>query len=54
MASQINGQLAVGAPAALSFEPIAIPTLRDNWLQHHELVLRSSVQTIDRYRRLGI
>ena len=51
MASQINGQLAVGAPAALSFEPIAIPALRDNWLQHHELVLRSSVQTIDRYRR---
>ncbi len=50
MAAQINGQLAVGAPAALSFEPIAIPELRDRWLQHHEQVLRSSVQTINRYR----
>jgi integrase len=50
MAAQINGQLAVGAPAALSFEPIAIPELRDRWLQHHEQVLRSSVQTLNRYR----
>jgi len=49
MAAQINGQLAVGAPAALSFEPITIPDLRQRWLDHHELVLRSSVQTIRRY-----
>ena len=26
------------------------PNLRDRWLQHHELALRSSVQTINRYR----
>jgi hypothetical protein len=49
-AAQINAQLAVGAPTALSFLPITIWDLRDRWLQHHELVLRSSVQTIDRYR----
>jgi integrase len=50
MAAQINGQVEVGAPAALSFEPISIPQLRERWLEHHELVLRSSVQSIRRYR----
>jgi integrase len=40
----------VGAPTALSFEPIPLVDLRQRWLQHHELVLRSSVQTINRYR----
>jgi integrase len=50
LASQINAQLEVGAPAVLSFEPVPIPELRDRWLQHHEQVLRSSVQTINRYR----
>jgi integrase len=50
LAAQINAQLEVGAPAALSFEPIAIPDLHERWLQHHEQVLRSSVQTINRYR----
>ena len=50
MAAQINGQLEVGAPAALSFEPISIPDLRQRWLDHHEHVRRSSVQTIRRYR----
>jgi integrase len=50
LAAQINAQVEIGAPAALSFEPIAIPELRQRWLQHHEQVLRSSVQTINRYR----
>ena len=50
MAAQINGQLEVGAPAALSFEPISIPDLRQRWLDHHEHVRRSSLQTIRRYR----
>jgi integrase len=50
VAAQINAQLEVGAPAALSFEPIALPELRRRWLEHHEQVLRSSVQTIHRYR----
>jgi integrase len=50
LAAQTNAQLEAGAPAVLSFEPVAIDELRDRWLQHHELVLRSSVATIDRYR----
>ena len=50
LAAQTNAQLEVGAPAALSFEPIAILDLRDRWLEHHEQVLRSSVRTIVRYR----
>lgn len=50
LAAQTNAQLEVGAPAVLSFEPIAIPVLRDRWLRHHEQVLRSSVATINRYR----
>src|SRR5437660_552128 len=50
LAAQINAQLEVGAPAALSFEPVAIPELRQRWLEHHEQVLRSSVQTVNRYR----
>ena len=50
LAAQINSQLELGAPSALSFESLAISELQDRWLSHHELVLRSSVQTIDRYR----
>ena len=50
MAAQINGQLEVGAPAALSYEPISVPELRQRWLDHHEHVRRSSVATIKRYR----
>jgi integrase len=50
LAAQTNSQLAIGAPAVLSFEPIAIPELRDRWLRHHEQVLRSAVPTINRYR----
>ena len=50
MAAQINSQLEVGAPAALSFEPVSLEELQTRWLRHHEQVLRSSVQTINRYR----
>ena len=50
MAAQINGQLEVGAPAALSFEPLSLVDLRERWLLHHEHVLRSSVSSICRYR----
>ncbi len=50
MAAQINGQLEVGAPAALSYEPLSVPDLRQRWLDHHEHVRRSSLQTIRRYR----
>ena len=50
LAAQINSQLEVGVPAALSFEPISVVELQHHWLQHHEQVLRSSVHTINRYR----
>lgn len=50
VAAQINGQLATGAPAMLSFEPVPVPVLRQRWLDYHEHVLRSAVTTIRRYR----
>lgn len=50
LAAQVNAQLETGAPAATSFQPIAIIELRRLWLEHHEHVLRSSVATINRYR----
>lgn len=50
LAAQVNAQLEMGAPAATSFEPVAISELRRRWLGHHEDVLRSSVATINRYR----
>jgi hypothetical protein len=50
LAAQVNGQLASGAPAALSFEPVSLLELRERWLGHHEQVLRSSVHSIRRYR----
>ncbi|MBI3860964.1 MAG: tyrosine-type recombinase/integrase [Planctomycetia bacterium] len=50
MAAQINAQLLVGAPAALSFEPVSVLELRQRWLDHHEQILRSSIQTVNRYR----
>jgi site-specific recombinase XerD len=50
LAAQVNAQLQLGAPAALSFEPTSLPELRRRWLEHHEQVLRSSVQTVHRYR----
>jgi len=50
MAAQINAQLELGAPAALSFESISFSDLRQRWLSHHEQVLGSSPQTVNRYR----
>ena len=50
LAAQVNAQLEVGAPAALSFEPVTMAELRRRWLEYHEPVLRSSVHTISRYR----
>ncbi|MBI3862225.1 MAG: hypothetical protein HY290_10050, partial [Planctomycetia bacterium] len=50
LAAQINAQLLVGAPAALSFEPVSVLELRQRWLEHHEQILRSSIQTVNRYR----
>ena len=49
VAAEINAQLEVGAPSALGFEPISIPEVRQRWLDHHEHVRRSSVNTVRRY-----
>ncbi|MFO1093307.1 MAG: site-specific integrase [Planctomycetaceae bacterium] len=50
LAAQINAQLESSVPTALSFEPITLEELQRCWLDHHEHVLRSSLQTIRRYR----
>ncbi len=49
-ASEINAQLEVGIPSALGFEPISITDVRQQWLDNHEHIRRSSVRTIERYR----
>ena len=46
MAAKVNAQLESGIPSTLGFEPVSIPDLRERWLEHHEHVRRSSVQTI--------
>jgi integrase len=50
VAAQVNAQLAVGAPTQLAFRPIGVSQLRQQFLEHHELVLRSSMATVRRYR----
>lgn len=50
VAAQVNAQLAVGAPTLLSFSPISVPQLRQEFLDYHEHVLHSSVSTVRRYR----
>lgn len=50
MAAQINGQLETGVRATLSFDSITIPALREQWINNHETVKRSSLQTVNRYR----
>jgi hypothetical protein len=50
LAAQTNAQRESGDVAVLSFEPVTIPDPRQQWLDHHEHVLRSSVPTVARYR----
>jgi integrase len=50
VAAQINAQLASGAPTLLSFSPVSVPDLRQQFLAYHEHVLKSSVATVRRYR----
>ena len=49
LAAEINAQLEVGAPSALGFEPLSISDARLRWLEHHEYIRRSSVNTVRRY-----
>jgi hypothetical protein len=50
VAAQINAQLATCAPTLVAFTPTPIPQVRQEFLDHHELVLKSSLATIRRYR----
>ncbi|HBL42634.1 MAG TPA: hypothetical protein DDZ90_04500, partial [Planctomycetaceae bacterium] len=50
MAARINSQLESRTHSVFNFEPVQIYDLQTRWLNHHEQVLRSSLQTIRRYR----
>jgi len=49
-AAEINAQIACGMPSMFGFERITVVHLVRRWLEHHDLVLRSSPATITRYR----
>jgi len=49
-AAEVNAQLAHAIPSAYGFERATVEELVRLWLEHHELVLRSSVATVRRYR----
>src|SRR4051812_31658690 len=50
LAAQVNAHLTSGAPPLLSFSPIGVPGLRQQFLDYHEHVLKSSIGTVRRYR----
>jgi integrase len=50
IAAQINAQLLSGTPTLVAFTPVGIAQLRQQFLDYHEHVLRSSLATIGRYR----
>ena len=50
LAAQTNLQLAQGAPTVFSFQPLTVTGLRQQFLDYHEYVLKSSVATLTRYR----
>ena len=50
IAAQVNGLLASNAPTLLAFQPVAVSELRQQFLDHHEHVLRSALATVRRYR----
>src|SRR5262245_45035381 len=50
VAAQVNAQLTAGAPTLLAFVPVDISELRQQFLAHHEHVLRSSLATVKRYQ----
>ena len=50
LAAKINAQVADGAPTMLVFQPIAVTPMITKWLDHHEHIRRSAVNTVNRYR----
>jgi integrase len=49
-AAEVNAQLAYGVRSTFQFERIKVEELVPRWLDHHELVLRSKMSTVSRYR----
>ena len=49
-AAQINAQLSAGVPTFLSFTPISVPELQQQFLDHHEHARGSTLATVNRYR----
>jgi integrase len=49
-AAEVNAQLASALPGSFSFLPLSVTDLRQRFLDHHELVARSSLPTVSRYR----
>lgn len=50
LAADINSQIEGGMPSVLNCDSKTITELQTLWLGHHEDVLRSSIQTVRRYR----
>ena len=50
IAAQVNAQVASGSPTLLSFSPVSVSQLRQQFLDYHEHVLKSSLGTVGRYR----
>jgi len=48
--AEVNAQLAHAIPSAYGFERVTVEELVRLWLEHHELVRRSSVATVRRHR----
>jgi len=49
-AAEVNAELEYEIPSAFGFEHVTVVELVGLWLEHHDLVLRSSVATVRRYR----
>jgi integrase len=50
VAAQVNAQLANGEPTLLAFTPMGVTELRQQFMDYHEHVLKSSMSTVRRYR----
>lgn len=50
VAAQVNAQVTASSPTLLSFTPIEVTELRQQFLDHHEHVLKSAMGTVRRYR----
>jgi hypothetical protein len=50
VAAQVNTQLVNGEQTMLAFSPVSVPELRQQFLDYHEHVIKSSMGTVRRYR----